>query len=46
MIEVIQIYTIEELLGGRRPNVPLTKPYHKQAVEVMKSDLEKQKKLF
>jgi site-specific DNA-methyltransferase (adenine-specific) len=44
--EVIQIYTIEELLGGRRPNVPLTKPYHKQAVEVMKSDLEKQKKLF
>jgi len=42
----IQIYTIEELLGGKRLNVPLTKPYHKQSTPLNKSDKERQNKLF
>ena len=47
----IQILTIEEILNGKQPNVPLTKPYHKQAQKTpvkkqspmsLFSDIEKQ----
>jgi len=44
--EVIQTHPIEELLNGQKANVSLTRPYHKQAMDVEKGDLKRKKKLF
>lgn len=37
---------IEEILKCKKPNVPLTRPYHKEAVEAKRNNSERQNKLF